>query len=228
MKIQVLQHSDSVPPGSILDFARAKGLDLRIHLLHKGDPLPPIEETDWVIALGGEMGVDETEAYPWLIAEKEFLKKALDKKKTCLGICLGGQLLAQTLGAAVKPNNRWEIGWHVVHFGNQAETATKLTVFQWHQDMFDLPTGAVRVATNSITENQAFAFGDSVIGLQFHPEATENWVKEYVESKTLPEGSHVQKIDHMIEGIVFVHPMRRWFFELLEHMENITARNISR
>ena len=223
LRVHVLQHAESTPPGSVLDWLKAKGHAATVVRLFNGDSLPNVDETDWLILLGGSMNVDQTDEFPFLVEEKRLIHAALEKKITCLGLCLGGQLLAQSLGATIKKNSEWEVGWHTVHFGNGSTPESRLTVFQWHQDTFDLPAGATRVATNRMSENQGFAFGEGVVGLQFHPEATEDWVKAKTsEDQILPSGAHVQTKEQMLAGVIFLTPLRKWFFDLLNRLEQIT------
>ena len=229
--IHVLQHSEGTPPGSLLEWGKMRGHELKVVQVYKGDPLPGLSDTDWLIILGGPMNVDDTHEHVWLAGEKALIKHAVEKKKPCLGLCLGGQLLAQALGGAVRKHEHWEVGWHTIILGSSPEPtrqSERLTVFQFHQDTFDLPPGAVRVAANKITENQAFAFGDHVVGLQFQPEATEEWVKECSEEKDYPSGPHVQTPEQLMEGVVFITPMKKWFFTLLDRMESIAKVKASR
>lgn len=218
MRIHILQQSQATPPGSVLEWLQNKNHDYQVVHLYKGEPLPRVEETDWLIVLGGGMNVDEVDKHPWLQDEKNFLKEAVAAHKTCLGLCLGGQLLSQVLGGTVQPHTHWETGWHPVILGHDY----RLMVFQWHQDTFTLPEGAVRVATNRSCENQGFAFGDFVVGLQFHPEATEEWIQACMNEPNQPEGPHVQKPEQITENMIFLHPMKQWFFDLLDRMEAVT------
>ncbi len=226
LRVHVLQHSDGTPPGTVVDWLKARGHDFKVVQLHKGDALPMVGETDWLIVLGGAMNLDDVAQFPFLTAEKGFLREALGARKTCLGLCLGGQMLAQILGGQVKKHAHWEVGWHAVHLGTGPDS--RLMVFQWHEDTFDIPPGGVLVAANSITPNQAFAYGENIIGVQFHPEATEEWVRECAADKDYPTGPHVQAADQVLEGLVFLVPMKKWFFTLLERMEAVAVRNSSR
>ena len=217
LSVAILQHSDRTPPGTCLDWLSGRSHDVTVHLLHRGDPLPDLEKTDWIIILGGPMNVDDVTEYPWLAQEKNLLKAAIEKQKICLGLCLGGQLLAQTLGGQVTPNKHWEVGWKNIDVQGRA---SPLRIFQFHQDQFSLPPGAERMATNQITLNQAFRYRDHVVGVQFHPEASDEWVRYCALDKARPEvGPFVDTTQEMIDGLRYRPAMTDWFFELLSELE---------
>jgi GMP synthase (glutamine-hydrolysing) len=145
-----------------------------------------IAEADLLIVLGGPIGVYETEAYPFLAREIALLERRLSKNLPTLGICLGSQLMARALGARVYAGPMKEIGWGTVALtGAGQESCLKplgeehAKVLHWHGDTFDLPQGAVRLASSAIYENQAFAFGNRALALQFHletePRQLETW-----------------------------------------------------
>lgn len=226
VRIAILQHSKDTPPGTLIDWIESRRHPYTVHHLYEGQPLPTLSEFDWLVVLGGAMNVDETEKHPWLVEEKRLIRTALDERKTCLGLCLGGQLLAQCMGAQVKKNTLMEVGWHPIQLGTHLDSDQRLMVFQWHEDAFDLPEGAIRVATNRTTENQGFFFGDHAVGLQFHPEASEEWVRACSEEQPYPTGSHVQSPELLIEGLVFLTPMKKWFFDLLSRMESMTSARL--
>ena len=151
-------------------------------------PLPQAESCDLLVVLGGPIGVYDDQDYPFLIDEIACIRERLAARKPILGICLGAQLMAAALGARVYPGQHGaEIGWSPLQAAPNVLTpawfAPLLTpgvsVFHWHGDTFDLPSGALHLAKSETYENQAFEIGDFALGLQFHPEVSaaglESW-----------------------------------------------------
>jgi GMP synthase (glutamine-hydrolysing) len=145
-----------------------------------------IEQADLLIALGGPIGAYETDRFPFLSKEIALLERRLAKDRPTLGICLGGQLMAKSLGSRVFPGPAKEIGWGRVQLteAGQASSLNPLAderaiVLHWHGDTFDLPDGAVRLASNGAYENQAFAYGRRGMALQFHVEADPQRLEEW-------------------------------------------------
>ncbi len=174
MKVHSLEHQSYEGPGKIGDWAAARGYALTRTALYGGETPPPLADFDLLVVMGGSMNIYEHRDHPWLVAEKRFIADAIAAEKPILGICLGAQLLADTLGGKVFQNSEKEIGWWPIQvldrsppFATFAET---LTVMHWHGDTFSLPPGARRVAESVACAEQAFVFGDRVVGLQFHLE----------------------------------------------------------
>jgi GMP synthase (glutamine-hydrolysing) len=137
--------------------------------------------------MGGPMNVDETERYPALAHEVAWLQKAVEAEIPVLGVCLGSQLLAKALGARVYANRVKEIGWYDIELVSSAAddplfagSPQTINIFQWHGDTFDLPAGAVQLARSPQCENQAFRFGKSAYGLQFHLEVTAEIIDDWL------------------------------------------------
>ncbi len=133
--------------------------------------------------MGGPMGIYDHDEYPWLAAEKAFIKEVIDQNKPVLGICLGAQLIADVLGADVRPGTHKEIGFYECRASvplasdergsRSAFFSESFIAFHWHGDTFGIPEGAVRLASSEATQNQAFLYKDNVLALQFHLETTE-------------------------------------------------------
>lgn len=175
---------------------------------------------DGVVVFGGPMSANDDNELPFIRAELEWLPLVLEAKKPFLGICLGAQMLARVLGATVTPHPEgWrEIGYvsicptlnEAVLTGTQTSAQTGATrdiknrsiqtdqnplanlsrVYHWHKEGFELPQGAVLLATGDRFANQAFRYGDNAYGLQFHPEITqpmiERWTNDAADQLTLP------------------------------------------
>jgi len=128
-----------------------------------------------VVVLGGPIGAYEEDKYPFLIEELRLLERRLAASQPTLGICLGAQLIARAMGAPVYPGSAKEIGWAPIELAPEGRQSplSKLgaePVLHWHGDTFDLPRGALRLASTAVTQNQAFACGPSILALQFHVE----------------------------------------------------------
>ncbi len=132
---------------------------------------------DLLVVLGGPIGADEESLYPFLLDELRLVEARLKAGRPTLGICLGAQIMARTLGARVHPNPAGkEIGWSPLVLSAAGERSALAAldgcaVLHWHGDTFDLPEGAELLASTAVTPNQAFSWGAAALGLQFHVEA---------------------------------------------------------
>jgi GMP synthase (glutamine-hydrolysing) len=155
-------------------------VDVPVTSLADFDPLAP----DLLVVLGGPIGVYETDAYPFLAPEIALIEKRLQAGRPVLGICLGSQLIARALGSRVYASGSKEIGWAPLELTAEGHASClrhigTAPVLHWHGDTFDLPAGAVRLASTPLCANQAFTWGDAALALQFHMEAAggalESW-----------------------------------------------------
>ncbi|MFZ1983777.1 MAG: type 1 glutamine amidotransferase [Desulfatitalea sp.] len=147
--------------------------------LYLDETLPAMDAFDGLIVMGGPMGVHDEARYSWMQREKAFLKAAIVAGKRVLGICLGAQLIADVLGAAVTKNRYREIGWFPLTVAAQVEQTflrgvlpPVFDVFHWHGDTFAIPVGAVPLAASAACTNQGFILDDCIVGFQFHLETT--------------------------------------------------------
>ncbi|WP_018898106.1 glutamine amidotransferase [Rhizobium sp. 2MFCol3.1] len=135
-----------------------------------GDPC----SADLLVILGGPIGVYD-DAYPFLDAERVFIRTRLAAGLPTLGICLGAQLIAAALGERVYPTGLKEIGFSkltltAVGSKGPLRFLEGLPVLHWHGDTYSLPQDAANLASSELVEQQAFSIGRNVLGLQFHPE----------------------------------------------------------
>lgn len=179
-KIWVLQHHPIENLGTIADALEGAALAWQYVRTFDGHPVPrDMKGAGGLIVMGGPMGVYESERYPFLADEMRLIESAIRENKPVLGVCLGSQLVAATLGAKVAPGPRKEIGWYPVRLAPDAASDRLLTgipkefvALHWHGDVFDLPRGAVTLASSDMTPLQAFRHGDNVYGFLFHIEST--------------------------------------------------------
>lgn len=200
-----MQHVHYEGLGCIEEWILANGHQLTSTKFYADGDLPELESFDWLIIMGGPMGVNDGQQYPWIEAEKAFIRNAIDKGKKVLGICLGAQLIAHVLGAKVYPNKVREIGWFSIRnlhnenflFGGFPEY---LTVFHWHGDTFELPEKAMHIFSNTACSNQGFLFHHKVLALQFHFEVTEKALRLMVAngSHELVPGDHIQPAEVLL------------------------------
>ncbi len=184
-KIYVLQHHPVETLGTIADALEGAALAWQYVRVYDGQPVPAsMKGAGGLIVMGGPMGVYQTDRHPWLRDEMRLIEDAMKSNLPVLGVCLGAQILAAALGAKVDRNpNGKEIGWYPIKLDDCAEhdrlmrdLPATMTPFHWHGDIFDLPPGAVSLASSEKTPCQAFRHGDKAYGFQFHFEVTREGV----------------------------------------------------
>ena len=177
MRAHYLQHVPFEDLGSIEAWLQVTGYEITNTQLYDFGGFPRVEDIDLLVVMGGPMSVNDEQDYPWLAEEKKFIKNTINTGKPTLGICLGAQLIANSMGGEVFPNSVKEIGWFPIQAVKSESDAIfqfpeEIEVFHWHGETFSLPPGAVQIAESKACKNQAFQIGAKVIGLQFHLETS--------------------------------------------------------
>ncbi len=223
----VLQHVDHEGPGLIAGALQGRDQTFEVVRLDRGDEVPDGESIAGLVVMGGPMGVHDVDAHPWLVPERQLIARMVEWRRPVLGVCLGAQQLATALGAEVTTGPEEEIGIGRVEltgngrmdpvfgpeYGGLAQTS--LPCVHWHQDTFTLPEGAVHLAATRRFPHQAFRWGDTTYGLQFHVEVDRTlgsaWRRFLPDGVTFDDGDLVgvesvgrrvlgRWIDHCLDG----------------------------
>ncbi len=201
--IAIIKNIESEGPGSIENYLIENSIPYKIFEAEEGQLPSTLEDFTGLIVMGGPMGVYEMDIYPHLKVVSRLIREAINRNLKVLGICLGAQLIAHTLGARVYKGHGEEIGWHDIELTadglrdplmialakhpSVGDVWRKFKVFHWHGDTFNLPVGAVHLAKSFLYENQAFKYRENVYALQFHIEVTRQLLEEWFEDHPLRE-----------------------------------------
>lgn len=197
----------------------ASGIEWIGHRAGDGPELPAPAEVSGVILYGGAMNVDMTDRYPFLANELALVRSAIERGIPYLGICLGAQMLARALDHPVYPAGNREFGFNALHPTPDAAADRLLSVFEdddqvfhWHEDTFDLPEGATLLATGDHVPVQAFRYGDTAWGLQFHFEVDraeiELWLEAAGEDGVRAWGKTTQQVLDETDRFIDAHEER--------------------
>lgn len=225
-KILVITHQAAADPGLVGQLLQAEGCILDICCPVVGATLPKQLDThDGVVVFGGAMSANDDDQ-PFIRAELDWIPIALDAKKPFLGICLGAQMLARVLGAKVAPHVE---GWREIGYMTIQPTPVEdnplaglNAVYHWHNEGFELPNDAVLLATGDRFVNQAFRYGETAYGLQFHPEIThtmiERWTANGADQLTLPGAQSYQEQlqNHDYHGATVANWLEQFLQQWLE------------
>lgn len=180
--VLLVQNTRIEGSGYLGELLRNDGFD--IHSVHAKHDNIPEKSYSLVVILGAPESANDN--LPYLIEEQKLIKKTVDQNKPILGICLGSQLIAKTFGGIVYPGPKKEIGFYndLVYEENSklfSGFRNPFTVFHWHGDTFDLPSGAKRLVSSKLYQNQAFQL-QSAVGIQFHMEVNEEMVNLWLDN----------------------------------------------
>jgi len=230
MRMAVLQHVEFEGPAAVADWAVRRGFPLRVFHLYRDPTLPSLSDFDMLTVMGGPMSVNDEARLAWLGPEIALVRNAIEADKTVLGICPGAQIIAKALGARVYPGSTKEIGWFPVQRTGAHplfdDLPDSFTPFHWHGETFDLPHDAKLLAKSKITETQAFAVGQRVLGLQFHMEATEESVRALlkVAADEIGHGVFEQQPGTILASLNQCASLRRLLDTVLDHLTGFVGR----
>lgn len=230
MNVIAFRHFDFDDPAAIVVWAQEGGHKLDIRDPSQGIRADWLEEMDLLVIMGGPMSVYQEREYPWLIEEKAFVKHAIDQGKKVLGICLGAQMLADVLGGTACRAREKEIGWHGMYRTEErhpwlADLPESFTSYCWHGDTYTLPEGARRLALSGACGEQAFAYREHVLGLQFHLETTPACIEQMLMrwEPELQDRPYIQSAAQIRAGMAHSVPANRWLQQILSRAMKQTA-----
>ncbi|MBI4235985.1 MAG: type 1 glutamine amidotransferase [Chloroflexi bacterium] len=189
-RVLVLQHAEPERLGLIAEALAEAGALFHVCRPFAGQTIPAsLDGYDGLIVLGGPPSVYQEDRFPYLAAEVALIRRVLEAGLPLLGVCLGSQIMAEALGARVRPSGRMELGWHEVRLAQNAledplfqGLPANLTAFHWHGDVYDLPPGTKPIGSSALTPVQGFIAGPKAYGLLFHLEVTGAQVRAMVEA----------------------------------------------
>lgn len=187
MRVLVIQNYDGSGLGQMATALGEAGAEIDLRMAHHGDALPENSDGyDAAVVLGGGQNALADDEYPYIPPLLELSRDFSAKDKAVLGICLGSQLLARAFGGKNQIGGAREFGWCPVSLTDEGAADPVLrhaprdfSIFQWHDDTFSLPAGALHLALSSVARNQAFRVGRATYGVQFHFEADRKLVREW-------------------------------------------------
>lgn len=235
MRIHFIQHVAYESPGYLLEWAREQHHSVSFTSMYESAVFPAIDAFDWLIVMGGPMGVYDENKFTTLKPEKEFIRSVIGAGKKVLGICLGSQLVAEALGSKVYKHKVKEIGWWPLKKTAAGKTnplieslPDEFITFHWHGDTFDLPPGAVHLLQSDACPHQAYLYKDQVMGLQFHMEATPELIKAMVENgrQELMPDTWIQTEKEILSDQEHYDANNRCIATLLSTFANSSAKNL--
>ncbi len=187
-KLLVFQHVAHEILGTLNPLLKRAGFRIRyVNFARHPDGAPCLDGYDGLVVLGGPMSVNDADRLAHLTTEMKTIEEAMKRNLPVLGICLGAQLIAKTLGARIYRNPEKEIGWYDVSPTDHAAEDPLLgelrpgeKIFQWHGETFDIPRSGLHLAFSPLCSNQAFRYGGSVYGFQFHLEVDERMIQRWL------------------------------------------------
>lgn len=192
MSVLICKNIETEGPGTIEDYLIGKNIPYKIVELAKGEVIPSTDDFDTLVMMGGPMSVNDDISY--IRNEEKLVRDFAAKGKKVFGVCLGAQIMAKALGGKVYEGAQKEIGWYNVAATEEGckdsvfsslltRNSSLFRVFHWHGETFDIPEGAVRLASSELYPNQAFRYGERAYAFQFHIEVRKEMIHDWLKDE---------------------------------------------
>lgn len=228
MRIHSIHHVPFEGLGTITAWLHKKQFKHSASWVHENNDFPSQEAFDALIVMGGPMSVHDEKEFPWLLLEKEFIRETIDAGKPVLGFCLGGQLIAQVLGANVEKAPHKEVGWFALqnYEQNILPVPEPFRAFHWHGEVFDIPQQAVCLWHSEACSHQGFIVKNAM-AVQCHFEMTKKTVKALVENcpQDMQPAAYVQTEQEMLKDASLFESSQQFLFKLLDVWVQINLDN---
>lgn len=235
MRIHTIIHAPFEEPGIIENWAVSKEHGLSSTHTYQGGILPDISTIDFLVIMGGPQSPTELDKYPYLRNEITLTKQAIDHGKAVLGICLGAQIISESLGAKTERSPNKEIGVYPIYLTKEGEVdhifkkfPKSFNVMHWHNDMPGIPQEAVLLAYSKGCPRQVIRYSDRVYGLQCHMEMTTELVKGMVEHcvKDLNPSEYIQQKEKLLT--YDMAEINSKMFLILDYLESaVTKKSVN-
>jgi GMP synthase-like glutamine amidotransferase len=237
MRIHILIHAPFETAGAIYTWMTQRGhAYTQTHLYAPEARLPSPQDVDMLIVMGGPMSIYDEDEYPWLTQEKAFLRACIAQKKTILGICLGGQLLADSLGATITKNPHREIGWFPITLTPQSQQHPLLqgipSTFEaqhWHGETFAIPHGAIALGSSQGCHNQGFIYHERILALQCHLEIRTEDMRGFVKEaadELLDDSPFIQSIPEIQGQPHQYYCVHARLYQLLDNLSRTVTASV--
>ena len=224
-RIVIIEHHPELKDDRASQHLSAMGFKLDWRKPWQGDNLSiAMDDVAGSLIYGGVQNVDQHEQFRYLTTEMRWIDRCFKHNIPLLGICLGGQLIAHTLGAAVRPHDKGlrEFGYYPIQPVDTSDKflSEELHVMQCHEQGFELPSGARLLARGITYPNQAFSYGECAYGLQFHPECTQTILKRWQTSDWAWWNKPGVQTKEQQDTLAELHegPMNDWFLNFLDSL----------
>jgi len=224
MSVLILKNVSHEGPGTIGDFLSSSGVPFSVVDLSRGEDIPDLSGFDTLIMMGGPMSVHDHGIYQYINKEVDLAREFVQQGKKVFGVCLGAQIMAIAFGAKVYKGTEPEIGWYDIELtqeglddhlmrelagtDNNGKVLSRFPVFHLHGETFDIPDGAVHLASSRLFPNQAFRYGSNAYAFQFHIEVTKDMVYDWLKNEGVDMANVKTDTERFFDG----YSARAWRF----------------